>query len=341
MPAPNAGELLVMAFGGQRKDGTQFVTGELLSGGSGAGNGFDGVDAIETDATNCMNLPAERPWNSRRRFASIAGVLRPIPVVPAPGAEAWAKSRSSRYSTTSRVRLSFSHRGERHFVAAQGMSGGGRVLVRVPGSERRDGTTEVIASKLVTRLALATVSSSETAGAGGYGEPARRATAAVSSDIADGKVSGGRPSLQQRKSARSLRYEGPVRRRLCRQAASGTRLSQSAIPVRWRNSSHQPYEGGQSFQPGSTPSAWAACSAQCGSISASRAMATRSACPPCNMASACGPSRMAPTAIVATPVMASNCLGVRHLIVALEWASPFGIVDQRILGLDAARGAVD
>lgn len=39
--------------------------------------------------------------------------------------------------------------------------------------------------------------------------------------------------------------------------------------------------------------------------------------------------------------LASNCLGVRHLIVALEWASPFGIVDHRILGLDAARGAVD
>jgi len=30
-----------------------------VAGGSGAGPGRDGVDVIETDATNCMNLPAE------------------------------------------------------------------------------------------------------------------------------------------------------------------------------------------------------------------------------------------------------------------------------------------
>ena len=48
-----------MAWGGLRRNGHSFVTGELLAGGAGAGNGFDGVDAIETDATNCMNLPVE------------------------------------------------------------------------------------------------------------------------------------------------------------------------------------------------------------------------------------------------------------------------------------------
>ena len=58
-PAPHAGELVVMAFGGHRRDGTGFVTGDLLAGGSGAAPGHDGVDAIETDATNCMNVPAE------------------------------------------------------------------------------------------------------------------------------------------------------------------------------------------------------------------------------------------------------------------------------------------
>ena len=59
VPAPNSGELLVMAWGGLRRGGASFVTGELLAGGAGAGDGFDGVDAIETDATNCMNLPVE------------------------------------------------------------------------------------------------------------------------------------------------------------------------------------------------------------------------------------------------------------------------------------------
>ena len=46
-------------MGGTRADGSRYVTGELIAGGSGASLHKDGVDAIETDATNCMNLPAE------------------------------------------------------------------------------------------------------------------------------------------------------------------------------------------------------------------------------------------------------------------------------------------
>ena len=57
VPAPSAGELLVMALAGG--GATALLRyGELLGGGA-VGAGFDGVDAIETDATNCMNLPAE------------------------------------------------------------------------------------------------------------------------------------------------------------------------------------------------------------------------------------------------------------------------------------------
>src|SRR5262249_54276645 len=59
VPADSGGELLVLACGGERRDGTRYVTGELVAGGSGAGAEKDGVDVIETDATNCMNLPAE------------------------------------------------------------------------------------------------------------------------------------------------------------------------------------------------------------------------------------------------------------------------------------------
>ena len=58
-PAASAGELLVLAFGGYGRNGGRYVVGELIAGGSGAGVGADGVDVIETDATNCMNLPAE------------------------------------------------------------------------------------------------------------------------------------------------------------------------------------------------------------------------------------------------------------------------------------------
>ena len=58
-PAASAGELLVLAFGGYGRNGGRYVVGELIAGGSGAGADADGVDVIETDATNCMNLPAE------------------------------------------------------------------------------------------------------------------------------------------------------------------------------------------------------------------------------------------------------------------------------------------
>ena len=35
------------------------MVGELIASGSGASEGMDGVDVIETDGTNCMNLPIE------------------------------------------------------------------------------------------------------------------------------------------------------------------------------------------------------------------------------------------------------------------------------------------
>ncbi|MEI8400846.1 MAG: hydantoinase B/oxoprolinase family protein, partial [Alcaligenaceae bacterium] len=59
VPADSGCELLVIAFGGRQPNGESFVTGELIAAGSGASLSSDGVDVIETDATNCMNLPAE------------------------------------------------------------------------------------------------------------------------------------------------------------------------------------------------------------------------------------------------------------------------------------------
>ena len=48
-----------MHFGGQRSDGRRYVTSQLLVAGSGASPHLDGVDVIETDASNCLNVPAE------------------------------------------------------------------------------------------------------------------------------------------------------------------------------------------------------------------------------------------------------------------------------------------
>jgi N-methylhydantoinase B len=190
VPAASAGELLVMAFGGQRKDGSAFVTGELLSGGSGAGNGFDGVDAIETDATNCMNLPAEA-----MELEAPIRINRWCLRTDSGGAGTWrgGLGQVKEFEVLDDVEgtLSFSHRGERHFLPADGMRGGEAGACARSWIERGDGTTEVIPSKLVTRLAPGDRLVIETAGAGGYGEPSKRAAAAVASDVADGKVSAG------------------------------------------------------------------------------------------------------------------------------------------------------
>ena len=93
-PAASAGR---DADGGVRRtdgDGRPFVIGELIAGGSGAVARRDGVDVIETDATNCMNLPAEAmEMEAPIRLHRVA--LRMDPAVPACAA-AWARCANTR-----------------------------------------------------------------------------------------------------------------------------------------------------------------------------------------------------------------------------------------------------
>jgi len=183
-PAAAAGELHVLAFGGKGRDGANYVVGELIAGGSGAGPGRDGVDVIETDATNCMNLPAEAlEMEAPIRLNRVAlrqgsggtgewrgglGVVREYEVL---GGE-----------------VSFSHRGERHFSAASGLAGGSEGAMARSVIHRAGGAEEIIPSKIATTLRPGDRVVVETAGGGGYGEPDRRAAALAEADIADGKV---------------------------------------------------------------------------------------------------------------------------------------------------------
>lgn len=193
-PAAAAGELHVLAFGGKGAAGN-YVVGELIAGGSGAGPRGDGVDAIETDATNCMNLPAESlEMEAPIRLHRVAlransggdgewrgglGLTREYEVLEGPGAGD----------------VSFSHRGERHFSAAAGLAGGmegarARSVIR-----RANGSEEVIPSKIATTLHPGDRVTVETAGGGGYGDPARRDPALRGADVADGKVTAERTPI--------------------------------------------------------------------------------------------------------------------------------------------------
>lgn len=183
--APAAGTLLVVAFGGRQADGRRFIVGELIAGGSGAAAGSDGVGVVDTDASNCMNLPAEamemeapirlhrvalrRDSGGAGEFRGGLGVVREYEIL-ADG-------------------VSFTHRGERHFSAAPGLNGGlpgasARSLIR-----RADGSEEIIPSKALTVLNKGDRVIVETPGGGGFGDPRRRAR--IAEDVADGKVSVG------------------------------------------------------------------------------------------------------------------------------------------------------
>jgi N-methylhydantoinase B len=176
-----------MAWGGQRKDGTSFVTGELLAGGAGAGDGFDGVDAIETDATNCMNLPVE----AMELDAPIR--IKRWQLVPGSGGDGTflgGRGQLKEYEILDDVSgtVSYSHRGERHFVSADGLAGGKPGHLARSWITRADGTEEIIPSKIVTRLAPGDRIVITTAGGGGYGPPEDRTQDARARDKADGKV---------------------------------------------------------------------------------------------------------------------------------------------------------
>ena len=186
VPAASAGELLVLAFGGSHPNGGgRYVVGELIAGGSGASAGLDGVDVIETDATNCMNLPAEAmemeaPIRVHRvalrqdsggagTFRGGLGVVREYEILDG--------------------EVSLSHRGERHFFSAPGLDGGSEGAKAHSVIRRADGSEEVIPSKAATTLHKGDRLVVETAGGGGYGDPRGRAAEQVREDVRNGKVS--------------------------------------------------------------------------------------------------------------------------------------------------------
>jgi len=184
VPAPSAGQMVIVAFGGRHPSGKPFVTGDLIAGGSGASRRSDGVDVIETDATNCMNLPAEA--------AEMETPIRLNRVALRTGSGGEGEFRGGLGTIREYEALvddvSFTHRGERHYSAAQGLFGGGEGQRARSVIHRRDGTQEEIPSKIVTRLQKGDRVVIETAGGGGYGNPAERTAAARSTDAADGKV---------------------------------------------------------------------------------------------------------------------------------------------------------
>jgi N-methylhydantoinase A len=185
VPADSASELCVLVFGGRRRDGSDYISAQLLVSGSGAGPATDGVDVIETDLTNSMNVPTEflesevpirvnyfglaADSGGPGRFRGGLGCVHEFEVLDGD--------------------ITFTYRGERHYshaAGADGGLGGGSADAII---HRRGGSEEGICSKIVTTLRAGDRVWIRTAGGGGHGDPLQRDRAALLGDVMNGKVS--------------------------------------------------------------------------------------------------------------------------------------------------------
>ena len=186
LPAASSGSMSVCSFGGiDARSGRRFGCTDIVAGGMGARPTKDGIDLIETDITNCMNIPAEafeahyplRVLKTRYRadsggpgrFRGGIGIERAIEAVQGP------------------IQCSF--RSDRHYTSPWGLRGGLPAARWVTRVERVGGAVETVPSKRVFVLETGDRLIMETGGGGGFGDPLERAPERVLEDVLDGKVS--------------------------------------------------------------------------------------------------------------------------------------------------------
>jgi N-methylhydantoinase B len=185
VPADSASETVIMHFGGRRSDGRRYVTSQLLVSGSGASAAFDGVDVIETDASNCLNVPAEALMMEAPIRVHRASLHRDS---GGPGQSRGGLGGVYEYELLD-GEATVTYRGERHLCHAEGSLGGlagGRASAVI---KRIDGSEEIVKSKIVAILRKGDRLTIATAGGGGYGPPADRDPDHVLADLRNGKIS--------------------------------------------------------------------------------------------------------------------------------------------------------
>ena len=186
LPAASSGQLLVLALGGIDPQGNvPYVASELGAGGMGARPNADGIDAVETDVSNCMNVPAEalemdhpiriiksNLWNDSGGAGEFRGGL---------GLE--------KVFEIARGEATITYRGERHTLPPWGLFGG------LPGEKtnaqihRKDGRIEIVPPKATLRLKQGDQLHVFTSGGAGFGDPLDRPADKVLQDYLDSRVS--------------------------------------------------------------------------------------------------------------------------------------------------------
>jgi N-methylhydantoinase B len=186
MPAASSGTLLVMAFGGvDPATGRSFVASELAAGGMGARPAKDGIHVVETDVSNCMNIPVEAlemnfPLRIGRTglWADSAGA----------GATRGGLGLEKVFEATE-TDVTVAHRSERFRSAPWGLFGGGPARRGRAFIVRRDGTREALPSKRMLVLHPGDQLWEYVSGGAGWGDPLERDPDRVLVDVQNRLVS--------------------------------------------------------------------------------------------------------------------------------------------------------
>lgn len=185
IPAASSGQLLVMNFGGtDPATGRFYVSSELGVGGMGARPGIDGVDAVETDATNCQNVPAEA-IEMESPVRVVSWTIEP----DSGGAGRWRGGcGTEKVFELTAGEATANYRGERHTAAPWGAQGGSSPPFSRAVVHRADGTDDTLPSKTMVGLSTGDRLRVSICGGGGYGDPRQRPVQEVVEDVRDHRV---------------------------------------------------------------------------------------------------------------------------------------------------------
>lgn len=167
IPAPNAGEVVVLSLGGTWPDGRPWLLTEIVASAAGGAPWADGGAGMSTDVGNARSTPAEAiEAQAPVRVERVAvragsggdglhrggdGVVRAYRLLHGSG--------------------SISYRGERHRTAPQGAAGGLPGACATARIERADGSVEHLNAKARAQWHAGDRLVIETAGGGGWGTP--------------------------------------------------------------------------------------------------------------------------------------------------------------------------
>jgi N-methylhydantoinase B len=185
VPAAPCGNVRVAIFSGFDDGGEPYMCSDFSTGGTGGQPTRDGVDSLETDIANTMNMPAEslelnypirvtcyRLWSDSAGAGCQRGGL---------GVE--------REIEILRGRVTMTLREDRHRTQPWGLYGGQPAPSAIAEIRRAGGSYEKIPSKGVYQLSAGDRVRCRVSGGAGYGDPLKRDPAKVREDLIDQKIS--------------------------------------------------------------------------------------------------------------------------------------------------------